>query len=72
MILGGLLSLVWKRRLLIILYGWTSACRVSMSMVSGRPSMYRFVDVVSRSRSIRALNESGDSVAEAGKATLLA
>ena len=34
--------------------------------------MYRFVDAVSRSRSIRALNESGGSVADAGNVMLLA
>lgn len=34
--------------------------------------MYRFVDDVSLRRSIRDLNESGGSVADAGKATLLA
>ena len=72
MILGGLLSLVWNNRLLIILCGWTSASNVGGSMLRGSPSMYRFVDDVSLSRSMRALNESGGSVADAGKVTLLA
>lgn len=61
MILGGLLKRVWKNRLLIILYGLTSAESVGSSMLSGRPSMYKFVEDVSFRRSIRDLNESGGS-----------
>lgn len=72
MILGGLLSLVWKRRLLMTLYGLTRACNVGLSIVKGRPSMYKFVEAVSLSRSMRALKESGGSVAVTGRATLLA
>ena len=41
-------------------------------MVRGRPSMYKFVELVSLSRSILALNESGGSVAVAGRVALLA
>lgn len=64
-ILGGLLSRVWKNRLLMIRYGLTRAANVGSSMLSGSPSMYRFVDAVSCSCSIRALNESAGARAPA-------
>lgn len=58
MILGGLLNRVRKKRLLMILNGFTRASRVGSSMLSGKPSMYRLVELVSFSRSILDLNES--------------
>ena len=38
-ILGGLLSFVWKNRLLQILYGFTKAAIITSSMDKGSPSM---------------------------------
>ena len=64
MILGGLLSLVWKNRLLMILNGLTSAVRVGSSISKGNPSMYKFVELRSCNLSMRYLNVSGQTSAD--------
>ena len=64
MILGGLLSLVWKNRLLIILNGLTSAVRGGSSISKGNPSMYKFVELRSCNLSMRYLNVSGQISAD--------
>lgn len=58
MILGGLLRRVWKKRLLMILYGLTSAARVGSLISKGNPSMYKFVEARSCNLSMRCLNVS--------------
>lgn len=42
----------------MILNGFTSAANVGSLMLRGSPSMYKFVELLSCKRSMRALNES--------------